>query len=58
MTDLAGERCDRCGAHATSRWVLKAGTLHFCGHHTRAYVEPLAQVAEMRVTDENAVAVS
>ena len=54
MADLAGERCDRCGAHAQSRWQLRTGTLHFCGHHTREYVEALAQVAEMRVSEESA----
>jgi hypothetical protein len=38
----AADRCDRCGARATSRVTLTGGgELTFCGHHTRRYDEAL-----------------
>ena len=38
----AADRCDRCGARATSRVTFAAGgELLFCGHHTRRYDEAL-----------------
>ena len=34
----AADRCDRCGARASSRVTLiGGGELFFCGHHTRRY---------------------
>ncbi|WP_153505917.1 DUF7455 domain-containing protein [Cumulibacter manganitolerans] len=34
----ATDRCDRCGARATSRATLSNGLeLLFCGHHAREY---------------------
>ena len=34
----AADRCDRCGARATSRVTFAGGgELLFCGHHTRRY---------------------
>jgi hypothetical protein len=34
----AADRCDRCGARATSRVTFTGGgELFFCGHHTRRY---------------------
>jgi hypothetical protein len=42
----ATDRCDRCGARATTRVVLSGGTdLVFCGHHSRRYDEALRAVA-------------
>lgn len=39
------DRCDRCGAQAFVRVVLRAGELLFCGHHGRAYEQALTEVA-------------
>jgi hypothetical protein len=39
------DRCDRCGAQAFLRVVLKAGDLLFCGHHGRENAAALASVA-------------
>jgi hypothetical protein len=42
----AADRCDRCGARATTRVVLPGGSdLVFCGHHSRRYDEALRAVA-------------
>lgn len=38
-------RCDRCGAQAFVRAVLRTGELAFCAHHGRVYGEGLAQAA-------------
>jgi hypothetical protein len=42
---LATDRCDRCGARAQVRVVLRTGELLFCTHHAhihRAALEPVA----------------
>jgi 4-hydroxyphenylpyruvate dioxygenase-like putative hemolysin len=39
------DRCDRCGAQAFVRVVLRAGELLFCGHHARAHGPGLQAVA-------------
>jgi hypothetical protein len=42
---LAADRCDRCGARAWLRVVLRTGELLFCAHHGRkheAAFEPVA----------------
>lgn len=39
------DRCDRCGARATSRAVFLEGELFFCGHHTNKYSEGLTKTA-------------
>lgn len=42
---LATDRCDRCGARAELRVVLRTGELLFCTHHARkhrAALEPIA----------------
>ena len=50
-TPLAvADRCDRCGAQAFVRVVLRAGELLFCGHHARANEQALLPVA-LRVED-------
>lgn len=42
----AADRCDRCGARATTRVILAGGNdLLFCGHHSRRYDEALRSVA-------------
>jgi hypothetical protein len=41
----AHDRCDRCGAQAFVRAVLKSGDLLFCAHHGRRYQDGLAAVA-------------
>lgn len=36
------DRCDRCGARATTRAVLASGLdLLFCSHHARAHEDAL-----------------
>lgn len=47
VADLtAADRCDRCGARASTRVVLAGGNdLLFCGHHSRRYDEALRAVA-------------
>jgi hypothetical protein len=47
----AADRCDRCGARASTRVVLAGGSdLVFCGHHSRRYSEALRAVAVEVVT--------
>jgi hypothetical protein len=42
---IAIDRCDRCGARATSHVTLSGGgELYFCGHHIRRYDEALRAV--------------
>jgi len=42
----ASDRCDRCGAAATTRAVLPSGgELLFCGHHTRLHKERLRELS-------------
>ncbi|MEJ3655173.1 DUF7455 domain-containing protein [Pseudonocardia sp. TRM90224] len=39
------DRCDRCGAAAKVRAVLRSGgELLFCGHHARAHADKLAEL--------------
>lgn len=48
---ITADRCDRCGARATTRVVLPGGNdLVFCGHHSRRYDEALRAVAVEVVT--------
>jgi hypothetical protein len=48
----AVDRCDRCGAQAYLRVLLKGGgELLFCAHHAREHSEKLREVAE-HVHDE------
>jgi hypothetical protein len=48
----AADRCDRCGARATTRVVLAGGSdLVFCGHHSRRYDGALRAVAIEMLTD-------
>ncbi|TCP55209.1 hypothetical protein EV191_102421 [Tamaricihabitans halophyticus] len=40
----AADRCDRCGAAAQARAVLRTGgELLFCGHHAREYKSKLQE---------------
>ncbi|HEY0638736.1 MAG TPA: hypothetical protein VGD67_13885 [Pseudonocardiaceae bacterium] len=42
----AFDRCDRCGAQATTRAVLPSGgELLFCGHHVRKHELRLKELA-------------
>lgn len=51
-TLTARDRCDRCGAQAYLRVILRSGgELMFCAHHAAAHREKLTQVAE-RIQDE------
>jgi hypothetical protein len=51
-TLTAADRCDRCGARATTRIVLATGRdLVFCGHHARRYDVALRAVAVEVVTE-------
>jgi hypothetical protein len=46
------DRCDRCGARATTRVVLAGGNdLVFCSHHSRRYEDALRAVAVEVVTE-------
>lgn len=47
----ASDRCDRCGAAATTRAVLSSGgELLFCGHHARKHQTRLRELsAELHV---------
>lgn len=39
------DRCDRCGAAATTRAVLPSGgELLFCGHHARKHQDGLREI--------------
>ncbi|MBN6041385.1 hypothetical protein [Amycolatopsis sp. 195334CR] len=41
----AADRCDRCGAAAQVRAVLRnGGELLFCGHHARAHEDKLKEL--------------
>jgi hypothetical protein len=37
------DRCDRCGAQAKTRALLREGFLLFCGHHTKKYFVALEE---------------
>lgn len=37
------DRCDRCGAQAKTRALLREGFLLFCGHHTKKYSAALEE---------------
>lgn len=51
-TLTAVDRCDRCGAQAYMRVILRSGgELMFCAHHAKAHREKLNQVAA-RIQDE------
>jgi hypothetical protein len=41
----AADRCDRCGAAAQVRAILKGGELLFCGHHAREHEAKLKEVS-------------
>lgn len=48
----AADRCDRCGAGAYFRVVLRSGgELLFCGHHARQHLDAVRPYAE-RIDDE------
>ena len=41
----AADRCDRCGAAAQVRAILRTGgELLFCGHHAREYENKLKEL--------------
>jgi hypothetical protein len=49
----AADRCDRCGARATTRVLFtNGGELFFCGHHSRKYDAAVRAVA-LDVSSEN-----
>lgn len=52
-TLTVSDRCDRCGAQATTRVRMASGLeLFFCGHHTRAHRAQLdAQAVQLLVAD-------
>jgi hypothetical protein len=50
----AADRCDRCGARATTRVRFDSGSeLLFCGHHARKYDTAVRAVATDVVTALN-----
>lgn len=44
------DRCDRCGASATTLVVMVAGDLLFCGHHAREFVPAIGDRAVLVLT--------
>jgi len=49
----AADRCDRCGARATTRVLFDGGAeLLFCAHHARKYDTALRAVAADVVSGE------
>lgn len=47
------DRCDRCGAGASSRVMLESGgELLFCGHHLRAHSDALIERGALIHSDE------
>lgn len=51
-TLTAMDRCDRCGAQAYMRVILRGGgELMFCAHHAAAHREKLTEVAA-QIDDE------
>jgi hypothetical protein len=49
------ERCDRCGARAAVRVVLRdGGELVFCPHHSRQHADKLRAVA-VQIRDDEGV---
>lgn len=42
----AADRCDRCGAQAKVRAVLKNGDLLFCRHHGQDNLQALVEIAK------------
>jgi hypothetical protein len=49
----AHDRCDRCGAQASVKFVLSTGgELMFCAHHARAHGDALRPLAT-EVIDES-----
>ena len=51
MTLTAADRCDRCGAQAYVRAVLKAGSLDFCQHHWREHGDALGECVVVDETE-------
>jgi hypothetical protein len=50
----ADDRCDRCGARATTRVHFETGSeLLFCGHHARKYDTAVRAVATDVVTAQD-----
>jgi hypothetical protein len=43
------DRCDRCGAAAQAKVILKDGELLFCGHHARKHNDKLIEMGAMFV---------
>jgi hypothetical protein len=41
----AVDRCDRCGARAYLRAIMRSGELLFCAHHGRAHLTRLSKEA-------------
>ena len=46
----AADRCDRCGARACMRVVLRSGELLLCAHHGKEHAAKLREVA-VRIDD-------
>lgn len=52
----AADRCDRCGARATTRVLFGDGRdLLFCGHHTRKYDTAVRAVATDVISSDSAI---
>jgi len=47
------DRCDRCGAQAKTRALLREGFLLFCGHHTKKYQAGLNEAGALLEFDLN-----
>ncbi|GGM60571.1 hypothetical protein ACFFX1_28405 [Dactylosporangium sucinum] len=52
VPDLAGERCDSCGAAAKMTATFgTSGDLSFCGHHAKRYSDRIAATADKVVVE-------
>lgn len=47
------DRCDRCGAQAKTRALLRNGFLLFCGHHAKKYTQGLNEAGALLEFDLN-----
>ena len=45
------DRCDRCGAGATTRASVAGTDLHFCGHHWAEHSDAVMDVADSVFAD-------
>jgi hypothetical protein len=53
VPELAGERCDSCGAAAKAIVTFgAAGDLAFCGHHAKKFADRISATADKVVMEQ------